>query len=347
MVLSSHNINAMVEQYLNAEFHFQRGETYLDILPTFLAYGTGMLQLAAFVGIESTLWLSMDPVEIGAEFNRLKPNHFAGAASMVEEIIKQTTGDLSGLINFTGGGESLSPEREAELNQFLKEHNVPEYVKFCSGYGMSEVASSTCANSNKLYKKDSLGLPLPKTNVKIVDEDSGEELPLGEVGEICFCTPCAMLGYYKNEEATRAMIEVDENGDRWVHTGDLGCMDEDGFLFFKGKLKRIYICITPENGAMKFFPARVEDLVNTDPGVERCGVIALPHPNRGHVPAVFLTRAEGSSESDEDLIARVRSLIADNLPDYYEPEFIRIIDIMPRTASGKVDYVQLEKEAAE
>ena len=126
VVLSSHNINAMVEQYLNAEFHFQRGETYLDILPTFLAYGTGMLQLAAFVGIESTLWLSMDPAEIGAEFNRLKPNHFAGAASMVEEIIKQTTGDLSGLINFTGGGESLSPEREAELNQFLKEHNAPE-----------------------------------------------------------------------------------------------------------------------------------------------------------------------------------------------------------------------------
>ena len=347
VVLSSHNINAMVEQYLNAEFHFQRGETYLDILPTFLAYGTGMLQLAASVGIESTLWLSMDPVEIGAEFNRLKPNHFAGAASMVEEIIKQTTGDLSGLVNFTGGGESLSPEREAELNQFLKEHNVPEYVKFCSGYGMSEVASSTCANSNKLYKKDSLGLPLPKTNVKIVDEDSGKELPLGEVGEICFCTPCAMLGYYKNEEATRAMIEVDENGDRWVHTGDLGCMDEDGFLFYKGKLKRIYICITPENGAMKFFPARVEDLVDTDPGVERSGVIALPHPKRGHAPGVFLTRAEGSSEPEEDLIARVRSLIEGNLPDFYEPAFIRIIDIMPRTASGKVDYVQLEKEAAE
>ena len=107
------------------------------------------------------------------------------------------------------------------------------------------------------------------------------------------------------------------------------------------------MCITPDNGAMKLFPARMEDLIDTDPGVERCGVIALPHPKRGHVPAVFLTRPEGSSESEEELIARVRSLIADNLPDYYEPEFIRIIDIMPRTASGKVDYVQLEKEAAE
>lgn len=347
VVLSSHNINAMVVQYLNAEFHFQRGETYLDILPTFLAYGTGMLQLAASTGIESTLWLSMDPAEIGGEFNRLKPNHFAGAASMVEEIIKQTTGDLSGLINFTGGGESLSPEREAELNQFLKDHNVPEHVKFCSGYGMSEVASSTCANSNKLYRKDSLGLPLPKTNVKIVDEGSGEELPLGEVGEICFCTPSTMLGYYKNEDATRDIIEVDEHGDRWIHTGDLGCMDEDGFLFYKGKLKRIYMCITPDNGAMKLFPARMEDLIDTDPGVERCGVIALPHPNRGHVPAVFLTRAEGSSESEEDLIARVRSLIEGNLPDFYEPAFIRVIDTMPHTASGKVDYVRLEKEAAE
>lgn len=347
VVLSSHNINAMVVQYLNAEFHFQRGETYLDILPTFLAYGTGMLQLAASTGIESTLWLSMDPAEIGGEFNRLKPNHFAGAASMVEEIIKQTTGDLSGLINFTGGGESLSQEREAELNQFLKDHNVPEHVKFCSGYGMSEVASSTCANSNKLYRKDSLGLPLPKTNVKIVDEGSGEELPLGEVGEICFCTPSTMLGYYKNEDATRDIIEVDEHGDRWIHTGDLGCMDEDGFLFYKGKLKRIYMCITPDNGAMKLFPARMEDLIDTDPGVERCGVIALPHPNRGHVPAVFLTRAEGSSESEEDLIARVRSLIEGNLPDFYEPAFIRVIDTMPHTASGKVDYVRLEKEAAE
>lgn len=347
VVLSSHNINAMVEQYTHSEMLFHRGEVYLDILPTFLAYGTGMLQLAASTGIESTLWLSMDPVEIGAEFNRLKPNHFAGAASMVEEIIKQTTGDLSGLVNFTGGGESLSPERDAELNRFLKEHNAPEYVKYCCGYGMSEVAAGACANSNKLYRKDSLGLPMPKTNVKIVDEDSGEELPLGEVGEICFCTPSTMLGYYKNEEATRDIIEVDEHGDRWIHTGDLGCMDEDGFLFYKGKLKRIYMCITPENGAMKLFPARMEDLIDTDPGVERCGVIALPHPNRGHVPAVFLTRAEGSSESEEDLIARVQSLIEGNLPDFYEPAFIRVIDTMPHTASGKVDYICLEQKASE
>ena len=263
---------------------------------------------------------------------------------MVEEIIKQTTGDLSGLINFTGGGESLSPEREAELNQFLKEHNVPEYVKFCSGYGMSEVASSTCANSNKLYKKDSLGLPLPKTNVKIVDEDSGKELPLGEVGEICFCTPCAMLGYYKNEEATRAMIEVDENGDRWVHTGDLGCMDEDGFLFFKGKLKRIYICITPENGAMKFFPARVEDLVNTDPGVERCGVIALPHPKRGHVPAVFLTRPEGSSESEEELIALSeldRDLYYSDIKGFKGTEDIKTITVSDGGGGTEVKEVEI------
>lgn len=347
VVLSSHNINAMVMQYRYSEMLFHRGETYLNILPVFLSYGVGMLQLALSTGIESTLWLSLDPAEIAGEFNRLKPNHFAGAPTMVDEIMKQTTGDLSGLINFTGGGESLSPEKDAELNRFLKEHNAPEHVKYCCGYGMTEVAAGACANNNKLYRKGSLGLPMPKTNVKIVDEDSGEELPLGEVGEICFCTPSAMLGYYKNEEATRDMIEVDENGDRWVHTGDLGCMDEDGFLYFKGKLKRIFVCVSPKTGSMKLFPKRMEDLIESDEGIDRCGVIAVPHPDRFNAPGVFVTRAPDSEESEEILLARIQLLIKKELPDQYEPIFIRIIDILPRTASGKVDYVQLEQDAAE
>lgn len=347
VVLSSHNINAMVVQYRHSEMLFNRGETYLNILPAFLSYGVGMLQLALSTGIDSTLWLSLDPVEIAGEFNRLKPNHFAGAPTMVDEIMKQTTGDLSGMVNFTGGGESLSPEKDEELNRFLKEHNAPEYVKYCCGYGMTEVAAGACANNNKLYRKGSLGLPMPKTNVKIVDEDSGEELPLGGVGEICFCTPSAMLGYYKNEEATRDMIEVDENGNRWVHTGDLGCMDEDGFLYFRGKLKRIFVCVSPKTGSMKLFPKRLEDLIESDEGVDRCGVIAVPHPERFNAPGVFLTRSPGFEEPEEKLLERIRNLIDKELPDQYAPIFIRIIDVLPRTASGKVDYVRLEQEAAE
>lgn len=343
VVLSGHNINAMVEQYLHSEMQFHRGETFLDILPTFLSYGTGMLQLAAAAGIRSTLWISLDPSDIAGEFNRLKPNHFAGAPTMVEEIMKQTTGDLSGMVNFTGGGEALSPERDAALNLFLREHNAPADVKYCCGYGMSEVASSACANNNKLYRRDSLGLPLPKTNVKIVDEDTGVELPLGETGEICFCTPSAMLGYYKNEEATREIIETDDSGRRWIHTGDLGCMDEDGFLFYRGKLKRIYLCVSPTTGSIKLFPKRLEDLVESDDGTDRCGVVALSHPERGFVPGIFLTRAAGSTEKNADLLDRIRKLIADNLPDHYAPSFIRVIDAMPRTASGKVDYQALEE----
>lgn len=346
VVLSGHNVNAMAFQYIHSEMQFRRGETYLDILPLFLSYGVGMLQLAASVGIDSTLWISLDPAAIAVEFNRLKPNHFAGAPTMVDEIMKQTTGDLSGMINFTGGGEALSPEKDEELNRFLKEHNAPEEVKYACGYGMSEVASSACANNNKLYKKGSLGLPLPLTNVKIVDEDTGEELPLGQTGEICFNTPSIMLGYYKNEEATREIIEIDEEGRKWVHTGDLGSMDEDGFLFYRGKIKRIYLVVSPTTGSMKLFPKRLEDLLESDAAVDRCAVVASPDPERGYVPEIFITRSQDSGEDSSDLIARICELIAKELPDHYEPKAIRILDVLPRTASGKVDYQELERQAS-
>ena len=345
VVLSGHNVNAMAFQYIHSEMQFHRGETYLDILPLFLSYGVGMLQLAASVGIDSTLWISLDPAAIAVEFNRLKPNHFAGAPTMVDEIMKQTTGDLSGMVNFTGGGESLSPEKDEELNRFLKEHNAPEEVKYACGYGMSEVSSSACANNNKLYKKGSLGLPLPLTNVKIIDEDTGEELPLGQTGEICFSTPSIMLGYFKNEEATREIVEVDDDGQKWIHTGDLGSMDEDGFLFYRGKLKRIYLVVSPTIGSMKLFPKHLEDLLEEDSAIDRCAVVASPDPVRGFVPEVFITRSPESNEDSSDLIERICDLITRQLPDHYNPKAIRIMDILPRTASGKVDYKELERQA--
>lgn len=340
VMLSSYNINSVAFQYKLSGMHFGRGETYLDIIPLFLAYGVSMLQLAVSMGIDTTLLIVPEPQKIAKEFDKVKPNHFASGPALLDEIMKNVSGDLSNLINFTGGGAALSPEKENELNRFLSQHGAN--VKYAVGYGMTELAASVSACNNSIYKSGSLGVPLPKATLKIVDIVSGEELPVGEEGEICFNAPNMMLGYFNNKAATEEIIRPDENGVLWIHTGDLGCINEDGFLFYRGKLKRIYV-VKMDGLFYKLFPQRIEELFEANPHVGKCGVVAVADDTMLNKAVAFVTK---SSDTDDSLlIAELKEKANSDLPKHMQPSDIVILDRMPLTSSGKIDYRELEKIA--
>lgn len=145
-----------------------------------------------------------------------------------------------------------------------------------------------------------------------------------------------MLGYYKNDSATNHIIEKDVNNTRWIHTGDLGYVDEDGFIFFCGRMKRVYL-VKDSNGAMmKLFPQRIEDCLKTDDGVDACAVIVIEDIKWLHGSIAFITTNPKYSES------KLLKKIGEELPEHLRPLRIVVIKELPLTINGKTDYKALE-----
>jgi len=342
VVLSSDNINTLAFQFLISGFKFGRRETYLDIIPTFLGYGIGMIATAINAGLDTTLWIQLKPELVASEMERLKPNHVEIGVAFIDAILDGTHGDLSQIINFAGGGGSISIEKEREINNFLRQHSAKTH--FIMGYGMTEFASSVCNNLHSATKEGSCGVPFPYANVKILQAETKQELTYGEIGEICFSAPNMMLGYYQNKVATDEVISCDEQGTRWLHTGDLGFIDKDGFLFIAGRIKRISYTRLDDGTVMRLFPQRVEEYLESLPYVEKCGVIVIEHETRISVAVAFVT-LDDKAQNRDLFLSKLTVSMRKELPSHSWAEKIIILDSMPMTPSGKIDYQTLEKMA--
>lgn len=341
VVLSSNNLNALSIQCCDSGKNYKRGEKFLNNIPPFLGYGIGMIHLPLIYGVETTLHLKTSPQEIAKGIAKVKPNHYAGGPPVIDPLMKIIRGDMSWMIDFTGGGDALSPEKEREFNQFLEEHGSPS--KFCMGYGMSELSSVISMQQNHAYRFGSVGLVLPKSNIKIIDTDTGKELKYGEVGEMCFESPNLMIGYFENEEETKAVIEIDKEGKRWIHTGDLGFVDEDGYIFYKGRIKRIYLTAGKSGDIInKIFPQQIENCMEEQKNVEACGVIVVEDKIQLNIPIAFITLKQKNVDQDT-AINELKEASTKTLPEHMWPARIHIIDEMPYTQNGKIDYHKLEK----
>lgn len=342
VVLTSDNLNAEAAQLMGTDRNYKRRETVLMILPPFIIFGASMSHLGLSTGIEIIICIQLDNDVIGKMFNKYKPNRYVAGPMYLEGILNHVKGDLSRVIEFTGGGDAITSEQEDEINGFLLVHGSK--TKYMTGYGMSEVSAAATINMSEANKKGSLGVPLPKTIVKIWDTDTGRELPFGEIGEICFSSPGIMLGYFKNEAATAECIEFDEQGNRWLHTGDLGCVDEDGFVFFRGRIKRIYMILGSDGFAYKLFPQRIEEFFEAQDDVETCGVVVKDDKERLHIAHAFIT-LKSSVQDRDSCIKYLEKRISEELPEHLRPDTIRILETMPVTPSGKIDYRALEEDA--
>lgn len=342
VMLSNDNLNCSAFQCYNSPIDFQREHRWLDIMPPFIAYGVGNgLHLPLVTGAEVVLIPVFDPKKFDSLLKKYKPEHMVGVPSHYEKIInsrKLDKEDLSYIIAPVVGGDTMPAEIENRVNDFLRKRGCKWNV--VKGYGMTEVCAAVSVGvSNESNSIGSVGIPFAYTIISIFDPDTGNELPYGESGEICMTGPNTMLGYYNQPEETAKIIRRHEDNYLWVHSGDLGYMTQDGQLFIEGRIKRMVV----RYDGFKVFPPLIEKVIEKSEYVRECCVVGTKDLNhtQGRVPVAFVVLKEGSDK--EEAVYSINVLCNKELPEYAQPTKINVVDTMPLTPIGKVDYRALEQ----
>ena len=348
VVLSNDNINYVGWAFSISGSDCRPGDLFYTCIPMFHAFGFVAGAIMPLI-ICQTLALAVkyDEKSFVKDFKRLKPNHTMSSSTYLPTLISDPdiqTMDLSFYKTMGMGGTPITHSIEKSLCDFMSSHH--SVARASLGYGMSELASAACTELNRYYGKvGSVGIPLCKVNVKAVDMDTGEEQPYKKEGELYISSPGLMLNYLDNEKETRDAIIVDEKGERWIKTGDIGYIDEDGFVYITGRLKRIYTARTNPNGAIfHIFPDYIADSISSVPMVRDCVVVCLPHDVLKSVPVAFVVTDCTQTEKVKE---EIDNYCANTLPEHSRPKAIYLIDSIPKTTVGKPDYSLLEKLAQE
>ena len=345
VVLSNDNVNAAAFQAIMAGFDFKPVHSWLNIMPPFIAYGVGNgLHLPLVTGMEVILIPAFDPNEFANLMNKYHPVHMVGVPSHYDKFIhspKMKNQDLSYVISPVVGGDAMDIALEKEVNEFFESHNCPYPV--CKGYGMSEVAAAVCAcSSHKCNKIGSVGTPWPQTIMAAFDPETGEELPFNEIGEICITGPNTMLGYYHNEEETNNILKKHKDGLTWVHSGDMGYIDEEGFVFIKDRIKRMIV----RHDGFKVFPSMIENVLANNSDVQQSCVVGKQDPEHlhGKVPVAYIQLKPETTKNQESIQRELKALCEKDLPEYAQPVEWRFVSSLPLTPIGKIDYRALEEK---
>jgi len=307
----------------------------LGVLPLF--HVTGMLygmHTPIYAGATVVLAPRWDRELAGALITRHRISHWTSIPTMVIDMLGgPNVGrfDLTSLRTMNGGGAPM-PQAVAERLRALTG------LTYCEGYGMTETAAPSHSNPPDRAKLQCLGIPFFGTDARVVDPVELRELPPGEVGEIIVCGPQVFKGYWRNEAATAAAF-VEFDGRRFLRTGDLGRVDEEGYFFITDRLKRMI-----NASGFKVWPAEVELLLYGHPAIQEACVISHADPYRGEtVKAVVVLRehARGTTGA-EQIIDWAREQMA----AYKVPRIVEFIDALPKSGTGKVMWRALQEREA-
>lgn len=343
VMLSNFNLNIGALQYL--PLGFERHKRFLCVLPPFIAFGLIVtVHMPLVFGCETVLGISMDPTEISGFVETYEPNYIICGTAQAEKMmnaLKAKKTDLSCLTLLGVGGDALPISLENSINKFLLERNSK--TRIIQGYAMSETSASSTAAIHTIHKQGTVGIPFVYTTVKIVDTNTNMELSYGETGEICINAPCVMIGYYQNEEETNSILRRHSDGKIWVHTGDIGSMDEDGFITIVGRMKRMVL--VSENSAFhKIFPKLIEDVLLKADGIKAISIVGKPHKEKTNELIAFVVLDERINHGKA--MDSLEKLASSRLESYECPAKYVIVEALPLTTVGKVDYLALEKIAA-
>ena len=338
--LTDLNFNACAMQAREAiGMEFRTGLKMLSCMPIFHGFGLGINLHAVLIhGVSCILMPTFNSKTYADMLRRRKPSFIAGVPTIFEALLhmpqlKKT--DLSFLKGMFCGGDSLSVELKKKIDAFLREHNSAIQVR--EGYGLTECVTASCLTPRDEYREGSIGIPFPDTEYRIVRPGTSETLPPGQEGEIIITGPTLMLGYLNDPQETASALKTLPDGRTWLYTGDLGLMDEDGYVYFRQRLKRMIIT----NG-YNVYPSQLENVIDSCPQVAYSCVIGVPDPRRMQRVKAFIVLKEGVQPTDE-----VKQAILDHLKlhiaAYALPRDIEFRDELPRTLVGKVAYRQLEE----
>lgn len=339
VVLSNGNFVTLVEQSKIVFDELEVGDKCLSIMPIFHGFGLGVCVYTPLcLGAECILIPQFKANEFDKILMKHKPEFVIGVPTLFEAMLKSERADklkLHYLKYVISGGDTLSLSLEKKINTFLFDHGST--TRIIQGYGMSESLAAIALGFKNILEYGSVGVPFPGAYIGIFSPED-EEVPYGTEGEICVSGPNVMLGYYNNEKETNAVLHIHKDGNIWLHSGDLGTMDKNGFIHYTGRLKRLII-----SSGYNVYPIQIESLLESHPAVMQCTVVGVPHPYKQEVPKAFIVLNKGYKEN-EKLLTELKQLGEKNLPKYakvYEYEFRKSL---PKTLVGKVDFRKLQQE---
>ena len=340
IVLTNGNFNALAAQIVATNPMFRPGDKMLAAMPIFHGFGLGVsIHSMLFNGGRCVLVPRFTPKSYAKLMVKKRCNFVAGVPTLYEALLRlpdMDGKDLSCLKGVFSGGDSLSVELKKKLDKFLYDHKALIQVR--EGYGTTETVTACCLTPPHMHKEGSIGLPFPDTYIKIVKPDTDEELPYGEEGEILLAGPTVMKEYLKHPEETANTLRTHADGLTWVYTGDLGVMDTEGFVYFRGRSKRMIV-----SSGYNIYPAQLENIFDSCDLVSMSCCIGVPDPYKMQKVKVFIVPAAGVEPSDatkEEILKYASKRIA----KYAMPKDLEFRAELPKTLVGKVAYRKLEEE---
>lgn len=336
--LSNMNFNALGMQCFKMT-GASAGESVLTILPIFHGFGIGVsVHTLLISGMKSVLIPQFNAKDFVKLIKRHKPVFLAGVPTMYEALTKnqEDSNYLKCVKNCICGGDLLQPALRQKVNDYLKAHGSDAQIRV--GYGLSESTAACILTPSGYYKEGGLGLPLCDVAVKIMKPETNRELKPNQIGEICVSGPTVMLGYLNEEEETKKALIKDANGKVWLHTGDLGYKDKEGFIFFKSRLKRMIV-----TSGYNIYPSYMEKIIMAHPAVEGCVVVGVPHPYKQQAPVACIVLKNNYTQTDE-LTSNIKAYCSQSISKYSMPYRYHYIKSIPKTLLGKINYKKLEEE---
>ncbi len=340
IVLSNRNFNALSQQVIATNPMFRPGDKMLAAMPIFHGFGLGVcIHTMLTQGGRCILVPRFTPQSYAKDLVKHRCNFVAGVPTLYEALLRLDNmegADLSCLKGVFSGGDSLSVELKKKFDKFLYDHKATVQVR--EGYGTTETVTACCLTPTHIYKEGSIGLPFPDTYIKIVEPGTDKELPYGTEGEILLAGPTVMMEYMDHPEETAQTLRRHADGLTWVYTGDLGTMDEQGFVYFKGRSKRMIV-----SSGYNIYPAQLENILDAHPMVQMSCVIGVPDSYKMQKVKAFVKLVPGTPANEE-----TKKVLLDycrkNIAKYAMPYDIDFKEEMPKTLVGKVAYRVLEEE---
>lgn len=340
IMLTNQNFNALAKQIIATNPMFRAGDKMLAAMPLFHGFGLGVCIHSMLANGGRCILVPRFTAKSYAKLiTKYKCNFIAGVPTLYEALLRLPSvekADLSSLKGVFSGGDSLSVELKKKLDKFLYDHNCMIQVR--EGYGTTETVTACCLTPPHMFKQGSIGIPMPDIYIKIVEPGTDKELPYGEEGEILLAGPTVMKGYMNHPDETAEVLRRHGDGLTWVYTGDLGVMDSEGFVYFKGRAKRMII-----SSGYNVYPAQIENILDAHDYVQMSCVIGVPDPYRMQKVKAFIKLAAGVPANDQTKEA-LFEYCRKHISKYAMPYDIEFKTDMPKTLVGKVAYRELEEE---
>ena len=340
ILLSNRNFNALGQQVIAANPMFRVGDKMLAAMPLFHGFGLGVcIHTMLSQGGRCILIPRFTAETYAKQITKYRCNFIAGVPTLYEALLRLPSmdkADLSSLKGVFSGGDSLSVELKKKFGKFLYDHNAKIQIR--EGFGLTECVTASCLTPPHMAKVGSIGLPFPDTYYKIVEPGTDKELPYGEEGEILIAGPTVMMEYIKHPEETARTLRHHADGLTWMYTGDLGMMDEEGFIYFRGRAKRMII-----SSGYNIYPGQLENILDANEFVHMSCVIGVPDPYKMQKVKAFVMLKPGVPESPETKEA-ILAYCRKNIAKYAMPYDIEFRRELPKTLVGKVAYRVLEEE---